>query len=222
MMSNEFQELSLRIASLGGEIADEQILKALQKVFPKAKISHIYASTEAGVGFSVSDGEPGFPVTYLEDPPSGVEIKVDDEGLLYLRPPQNEKQEYVSKQREVADNNGWVNTGDIVERRGNRYLFRGRASGVINVGGNKVHPAKVESVIRKVEGVAQVVVRAKDSAITGNLVEAVIEPNGNVEEEKLKSAVREKCEAGLSRYEVPAICKVVPSLEINAAGKLIR
>jgi acyl-CoA synthetase (AMP-forming)/AMP-acid ligase II len=122
----------------------------------------------------------------------------------------------------MADNNGWVNTGDIVERRGDRYLFRGRASGVINVGGNKVHPAKVESVIQRVEGVAQVVVRAKNSAITGNLVEAVIEPNGNVEEEKLKSAVRKKCEAALSRYEVPAICKVVPSLEINAAGKLVR
>jgi acyl-coenzyme A synthetase/AMP-(fatty) acid ligase len=222
LMSDRFDNLPLRIATLGGEIADGQILNALRSTFPEAKISHIYASTEAGVGFSVSDGQPGFPASYLEDPPEGVEINVSDDGLLHLRPPTTEKQRYVEEKNDLTDNNGWINTGDIVERSGDRFLFRGRESGVINVGGNKVHPEKVENIIQKVEGVKQVVVRAKSSAITGSLVEAIVKPGEDVEEDELKSAVREKCNATLNSYEVPAVCKVVPSLEMNAAGKLVR
>lgn len=222
LMSDRFENLPLRIATLGGEIADGQILKALQRAFPEAKISHIYASTEAGVGFSVSDGQPGFPASYLEDPPEGVEVKVSDDGLLHLRPPRTEKQRYVEEENDLTDNKGWINTGDIVERGGDRFLFRGRESGVINVGGNKVHPEKVENVIREVEGVQQVIVRAKKSAITGNLVEALVKPVENVDEKDLKSAVLEKCNATLNSYEVPAVCKIVPSLEMNAAGKLVR
>ncbi|WP_263810677.1 ANL family adenylate-forming protein [Salinibacter pepae] len=223
LMSDQFENLSLRIATLGGEIADGQILKALQRTFPEAKISHIYASTEAGVGFSVSDGQPGFPATFLENPPEETEIKVSDEGLLHLRPPQPEQERYVEEGLTLTDGEGWINTGDVVERSGDRFLFQGRESGVINVGGNKVHPEKVENVIQEVEGVAQVVVRAKKSAITGNLVEALVKPSGNVEgEQELRSAVRERCNADLNNYEVPAVCKVVSSLEMNAAGKLVR
>ena len=40
-----------------------------------------------------------------------------------------------------------MDTGDIVERRGERYYFLGRRTGVINVGGKKVYPEEVEAVI---------------------------------------------------------------------------
>ena len=66
LMSPKFTELQMRVITLGGEIADQNILNALKKNFKDAKIRHIYASTEAGVGFSVTDGLAGFPKKYLE------------------------------------------------------------------------------------------------------------------------------------------------------------
>jgi len=40
----------------------------------------------------------------------------------------------------LRDADGFVDTGDIVERRGDRYYFLGRRSGVVNIGGLKVYP----------------------------------------------------------------------------------
>jgi acyl-CoA synthetase (AMP-forming)/AMP-acid ligase II len=222
LMIEGFQELSLRIVSLGGEIADRAILQALSNAFPEARITHIYASTEAGVGFSVSDSRPGFPSSYLENPPPGVDMKVDDEGMLYLKPQKESDQYYVEKDKSIVSDDGWIKTNDIVEREGDRYFFKGRAGGVINVGGNKVHPEEVEAVIQEVDGVAQVAVTAKRSAITGSLVEARIISSQSRPDEELKVAVQEACRSSLESYKVPATCRIVPSLEMNAAGKLDR
>ena len=62
---------SLEQITLGGEIADQAILSTLRREFPAARIVHIYASTEAGVGFSVTDGRAGFPAAWLgQGPPA--------------------------------------------------------------------------------------------------------------------------------------------------------
>ena len=77
LMSCPIDRLTLRRITLGGEIADQQILDALRHAFPAAKIVHIYASTEAGVGWAVRDGRAGFPAALLDHPPPGVELAVD-------------------------------------------------------------------------------------------------------------------------------------------------
>ena len=45
------QHLALKQITLGGDIADARTLKALSVAWPDARITHIYASTEIGVGF---------------------------------------------------------------------------------------------------------------------------------------------------------------------------
>ena len=49
----------------------------------------------------------------------------------------------------LADEDGFVDTGDMLELRGDRYYFAGRREGIINVGGQKVHPEEVEAVINR-------------------------------------------------------------------------
>ena len=49
----------------------------------------------------------------------------------------------------LADADGFVNTRDMVELRGDRYYFIGRKDGIINVGGLKVHPEEVEAIINR-------------------------------------------------------------------------
>ncbi len=81
-----FDKLDLKQITLGGEIVDQAVLDLLSKQFPAARITHIYASTEAGVGFAVRDGKAGFPTEYLLKPPAGVAMRVDEHGHLWLAP----------------------------------------------------------------------------------------------------------------------------------------
>ena len=86
LMTKESERLQLKRITLGGEISDSNILKALKQKFPEAKIVHIYASTEVGVGFSVTDGEEGFPVSFLDGGLNDIQMKIDDENLLWIAP----------------------------------------------------------------------------------------------------------------------------------------
>ena len=144
IMTKNSKKLSLTNITLGGEIADQKILDTLKSVFRDAKIRHIFASTEAGVGFSVSDGKPGFPKSFLKNNPYNIELKIS-ETRLWIKNKLVGK-EYLGKEGNVSINN-WVDTGDNVKIIGDRVIFLGRESGSINVGGNKIHPEYLENVI---------------------------------------------------------------------------
>lgn len=222
LMSGAGGRLPLQQITLGGEIADAAILAALARAYPGARITHIYASTEAGVGFSVRDGREGFPADYLARPPRGIEIAVDADGALLLRPATG-GQRFVDGAAALSDDRGWINTGDLVRREGDRFLFLGRANGAINVGGNKVFPEEVERVICQVEGVALALVRPRRSSITGALVEAVVVPAAGVADRKaLARAVQAHCRAQLPAFKTPAIVTVSDALETATTGKIMR
>lgn len=222
LMSPASADLALSQVSLGGEIADQQSLDALARRFPQARISHIYASTEAGAGFSVSDGKEGFPLSYLSDPPAGVKLKLDAGGGLRLWKEKTASR-YLSAEGAIADAEGYVETGDLVELRGDRCVFLGRANGAINVGGNKVQPEEVERVIRELAEVADVSVYAKKNPISGALVAAsVVLRSGAAEPAAIRAKIRAHCTARLESYKVPAFVGFCENLQVTAAGKVLR
>lgn len=222
LMTEGLEKLTLRQVTLGGEIADQSILLALRHAFPTARVIHIYASTEAGVGFSVSDGQAGFPISYLEKAPGGVELRIGQDGLLWLRPTRS-RPTAVDQQAVCRDSEGYINTGDRVQITGDRCLFLGRDSGSINVGGNKVMPEEVEAVLLQHPGVALVKVSGLRSSITGQLVVATVQARGSHENpEAFKAELRVHCAARLPAYKVPALIKLVPDLSVSAAGKIVR
>ncbi|MEM1417153.1 MAG: fatty acid--CoA ligase family protein [Myxococcota bacterium] len=220
LMTARSEELPLRQITLGGEIADQTLLDRLTNAFPGARIAHIFASTEAGVGFSVTDGKAGFPAAFLEVPPAGIAIRVR-EGRLLVR---NEAVAgaYLGEGTRFRDDEGFVDTGDAVELRGERVLFLGRASGVINVGGQKVHPERVEAVLVAHPGVAVAKVGQRRSPITGALVMAEVQPAPGTDPAALKRELRAHCAALLAPYERPASVKVTGRLATNGAGKIVR
>lgn len=209
-------QLTLKQITLGGEIVDQAVLDMLAKRFPAARITHIYASTEAGVGFSVRDGKSGFPSEYLDIPPSGIAMRVDAQGHLWFCTASN--QTLVS-----TAYNTWIDSGDVVEIHDNRVRFLGRANGSINVGGNKVMPEEVESVIKELPEVAFVQVRARKSAMLGNLVEAAITPaSGIVFDTAFKKKIATHCRTRLDDFKVPAFIVTAAAIELTASGKLSR
>ncbi|MFT4278475.1 MAG: fatty acid--CoA ligase family protein [Rhodopseudomonas sp.] len=208
---------------LSGEIADQAVLDGLRNAFPHASIGHAYASTEAGVGFAVNDGREGFPASLIGNA-SGITMKVVD-GSLRIKSTRA-AHTYVGRSApSLTDVDGFVDTGDMVELRNDRYYFVGRRDGVINVGGLKVHPEEVEAVINQHPSVRMSRVRARRSPITGSLVvaEAVL---ASVADAGRTGAIREailaNCRASLPPHKVPAAIRFVQQLEVTASGKLAR
>src|SRR5262249_25798098 len=112
--------ISPQYVRLSGEIADQAILDSLRAFFPDAKGGHAYASTEAGVGFEVNDGREGFPATMIGPAAGSVEMKVVD-GSLHIRSTRTAVHYLGQSTGALLDAEGFVDTGDIVELRDDRY-----------------------------------------------------------------------------------------------------
>ncbi|MDC1422787.1 AMP-binding protein [Gammaproteobacteria bacterium] len=221
LMSGALKGHPFRQITLGGEPARQSVLNALKAAFPETRIAHIYASTEAGVGFSVTDGLEGFPKKYLESGVAGNELSIGTSRTLLIRPEKHTPSS--SGGGSLANEDGFIDTGDLVEICGERILFLGRDSGAINVGGNKVIPEEVESVIREVEGVGEVIVKPKGSGVIGQLVTADILPlSYNADKAALKRTILAHCRQRLEKYKVPALIRFVVEIEHNPTGKISR
>ena len=197
--------------TLGGEASTGTLLHLLKARFPSAAITQIYATTEAGSCFAVKDGQPGFPASYLERPVGNVELKVVD-GELYVRSAVG-MSGYLNNTSPSPLDGDWIKTGDLVEQSGDRVLFRGRKSEVINVGGVKVHPLKVEEVILGVSGIAAVRAYSLPNPITGQIVACDLELDEQADEKMVRDSVQRACLSALNRYEQPRQIKVVNRLE---------
>lgn len=220
LITGEMKGYSLKQITLGGEPADKTVLNALRAAFPEARISQIYASTEAGVGFSVIDGQAGFPQAFFLHGVSGNSLAVSSQGTLLIKPENYIPATFGSV---LVDSQGYIDTGDLVETCDDRVYFLGRDSGAINVGGNKVIPEEVEAIIREVDGVAEVIVKPKSSGVTGQLVTAEVQATKQVADPKvLKKFIIAHCREKLDKFKVPALIKFVDEIEYNSTGKLSR
>lgn len=195
--------------TLGGEIADQKLLDGLSDAWPKARIRHIYASTETGVVFSVQDRQEGFPVFFLNEQHEGPKLRIID-GILEVYIPNSD----------FADTDGFVSTGDVVEISGERALFRGRASGSINIAGAMVLPEDVERLIRSHPDVQEALVSPRRNAFSGTVLVAqiVVRENSTLTEGELRSWIK----ARAPRHFVPASIRFVDLIGLTNAGKATR
>ncbi len=219
------QALAPHYVRLSGEIADQAILDALRSLYPQAQLVHAYASTEAGVAFEVTDGIEGFPSSFVGHSGSSPQLKLVA-GALSVRSPGTATRYLGSSEKPLRDCEGFVDTGDLVVLRDQRYHFVGRRGGIINVGGLKVHPEEVEAVINRHPDVHISLVHGRKNPITGAIVVADVVPKApsidTLESNKLRDAILAFCRASLADYKVPAAVRFVPQLDISAAGKTSR
>lgn len=207
----------LRQATLGGEAVDQATLDRLRLVCPHARITHVYASTEAGVVFSVNDGQAGFPAAWLGKRVQGAELRIRD-GILEVRTP-CAMLGYLSAHQARYSDDGWLITGDRVEISEDRVRFLGRQDSVVNVGGLKVHPYVVESCLLACDNVLEARVYGKPNPITGAVLCADLVVPGGIDQSALRDRVVSHCRERLSNFEVPRVWRFVDSVPVSLSGK---
>jgi acyl-CoA synthetase (AMP-forming)/AMP-acid ligase II len=224
LMSPAARTISPRYVRLSGEIADQTILDRLRTFYPAARIAHAFASTEAGLAFEVEDGLAGIPAGFIDNGRGDVAMKVID-GSLRIRSGRCALRYLgTNAPEQIADEDGFVDTGDMLELRDERYHFVGRRGGMINIGGRKVHPEEIETVIARHPSVEMVVVKARRNAITGAVAtaEIVAKQPGAADLDLLKEQILAMCREDLASYKVPATIRFISALDLGASGKLTR
>ena len=227
LMSGQAAILKPEYVRLSGEVADQAVLDNLRAAYPNARIAHAFASTEAGVAFDVNDGLAGFPLAFVDNPSGEIELKVVDH-TLRIRSRRNATRYLGAEPGVLVSDDGYVDTGDMVELKDGRYYFRGRVGGVINVGGLKVYPEEVESVLNADPRVRMSLVRSRRNPITGAVVVADVvlanpaSPAPSDTPDAVKNDLLDACRRTLAPHQVPAMLRFVPALEFTAAGKLVR
>ncbi|MEV8631666.1 AMP-binding protein [Streptosporangium sp. NPDC051023] len=121
-----------------------------------------------------------------------------------------------------TDGEGWMTVGDVAEpyRPGEVLRLRGRGDGAIQTGGATVVPEDVEEVLRKAQGVGDVVVVGSPHPELGAVVTAILETEGA--SPPPRAALEELARGGLDVAQRPRRWYTVQNLPRTPAGKPAR
>ena len=218
LISQEYKNYdlsSLRMITYGTETMPQSLLLKLKEVFPKVKFLQTFGTSETGISTTSSKSSNSLFMK-LEDINGEYKI-VENE--LWLRS-KTQVLGYLNASMDSFTSDGWFKTGDLVEVDGEYIKIIGRAKEVINVGGQKVLPAEVESIILEMEEISDCMVYGEKNAITGQTV--VCDVVLNQEVENIKKRVRVFCKDRLDAYKIPTKVNVVDKTNFSDRFKKIR
>ncbi|MGE0815317.1 MAG: fatty acid--CoA ligase family protein [Vicinamibacterales bacterium] len=207
---------SLQLVTYGTEPMPESTLALVHQELPHVKLQQTYGLSEVGILRSQSRGNDSLWVRVGGE---GYETKIVD-GRLWIRA-ESAMLGYLNAPSPFSPD-GFLDTGDLVEQDGEWLRILGRKSDIINVGGAKVYPAEVESVLLTLDNVADAVVEAEPNAITGQIVVATLRLKAPEPMPQLKARVRAACAAKLEGYKVPTRIKVTEDVLYSERFKRLR
>lgn len=194
---NKYNLSSLKIVSYGTEAMPESTLKYFHELFPKVKLKQTYGLTELGVMRTKSKSSDSL---WLKVGGEDYKTKVID-NVLFIKA-KCSILGYLNAESPF-DKDGWYNTGDKIEQDGDWIRFLGRESDIINVGGQKVYPAEVESVLLEINGVKDAIVYGEKNPLTGEIVVANVKVDELNNNKKFISLIKKYCRGKLDKYKIP-------------------
>ncbi len=191
----QFDLSSLKIINYSTEPMPEAILNRLLGVFPDIRFRQSYGSTETSVLKTRQKSADSLFLKILDAQTRIVdgmlEIKNETTMLGYLN----------AESPFTAD--GWYKTGDRAVVEGEYIRILGRGSELINVGGEKVYPQEIESLISEMEGVSDAVISGEKNPIMGNIIKLTVHLNTEESEADFKKRLWVFCKGRLASYKVP-------------------
>jgi long-chain acyl-CoA synthetase len=207
---------SLERVTYGTEVMPASTLQRLGEVLPWVALTQTYGLSEVGILRSKSRSSSSL---WVKVGGEGFETKVVD-GTLRVRA-RSAMLGYLNHPSPF-DAGGWLDTGDEVETDGEWLRFLGRRSEVVNVGGLKVYPAEVESVLLDLPGVTDAVVRGEPSPITGQVVVARVTLDRAEQPAAFKRRMRAFCRGRLADFKIPVKVELADGEQHSARYKRVR
>lgn len=222
----------LRVAQGGGAPLDQNFKDEFEKTLGVV-LHNGYGMTEAAPTMaqtrldaprrdcSVGQAIPRIETRLVKD---GVDVNVagGEVGELWIRGPNVMKGYYQAPEltREAVNQEGWLNTGDLVRQEADGALFVvGRSKELIIRSGFNVYPVEVEQVINGHPEVVHSAVVGRSVAGNEEVV-AYVEPvpGSALSTEVLNGYLRER----LSHYKVPSQIVLMEHLPATATGKILK
>lgn len=195
---NRYDLSSLQRITYGSEPMPASVLDRLALALPAVEMLQTYGTTEVGILKSSSRGNTSL---WMKVGGEGYETKVV-EGRLWIRA-ETSMLGYLNAPSPF-DEAGFMDTGDQVECQGEWMRVLGRTCEVINVGGQKVAPVEVESVLLEMPEVEEAAVGAIEHALMGQVVGARVRLTSEESIREFKIKMRRHCRGRLPNYAIPA------------------
>lgn len=188
---------SLDTITYGTEVMPEETLRRLHRKLPHVQLVQTYGLSEVGILRSKSESSDSLWVKLGGE---GYQTRVVD-GLLEIKS-QSAMLGYLNAPSPFTAD-GWFQTGDMVEVKGDFFRLLGRKSEMINVGGEKVFPVEIESVIQAMDGVVDVAVAGEKNAITGQIVSAQVVLSTGETAAEFRRRMVAHCRPQMAPYKIP-------------------
>jgi len=204
--ANKYDLSSVTRITYGTEVMPEATLKKSKKLFPQAQFQQTYGLSEVGVLASKSKSDGSL---WVKIGGEGFETKVV-EGTLWVK--SRFSIECYLNSGEIYEKDGWFNTKDQVEVDGDWMKILGRSTDLINVGGQKVYPAEIESIIIEHPEVIDCKVYAEKHSLLGQLICCDVVMLNECSDKAVKRMLLPYCREKLVSFKVPSKYKTVKSL----------
>jgi acyl-CoA synthetase (AMP-forming)/AMP-acid ligase II len=214
--TSRFSLRSLRTITYGTEPMPQTTLAAAQRAMPWVAFKQTYGLSELGILPTRSKSSDSTLVKLGND---GFETRIVD-GLLWIRA-KSAMLGYLNAPQPF-DKDGWFNTQDEVEIDGDFVRILGRRSEMINVGGEKVHPAEVESIVLTMDNIRDATIFGRPNPVTGQVVCArvsLIRPEATAD---VRQRLRKHCGSQLAPFKIPALVEVVDGDQHSYRFKKVR
>jgi acyl-coenzyme A synthetase/AMP-(fatty) acid ligase len=207
---------SLKLVTYGTEVMPETTLKRFHELFPNIQLAQTYGLSEVGIlrakskssdSLWVKIGGEGFQTRVVD---GTLQIKANSAMLGYLNAPS------------PFTDDGWFMTGDSVEVYGEYMKILGRKSELINVGGEKVYPSEVESVIQEFENVAEVAVFGEKNPLVGNIVCARVRLKKEDDTGDFIGRLKRFCRDRMQPYKIPVKIALTTQSQYSERYKKMR
>ena len=221
LMNNSYDKYdltSLRMITYGTETMPESLLKKLRDIFSKVKFLQTFGTSETGIA-NASSKSSSSTFMKIEDP--NLEYKIVD-NELWLKS-KTQVIGYLNSSMNSFTNDGWFKTGDLVEVADDGYIkIIGKNKEVINVGGEKVLPNEVESILLSITEIKDVLVYGEKNIITGQTVVCDIVLKKEIAAKEIKKILRKYCRDKLASYKIPTKVNIVTKTNFGERFKKFR
>ena len=214
-LHHQYDLSSLRLVSYGTEPMPEELLKRVNAAFPQARLLQTFGTSETGISTTTSESSRS---TYFKISDENVRFRIVDEELQLKSTTQFLG--YLNYPSDSLTEDGWFRTGDLVEQNADGFIrVKGRAKEIINVGGEKVLPLELESILLSSPLIADCTVYGRPNAITGQSVCADIQPRGEMTRAELRRHVAEFLSDKVDRFKIPSKVNLVDAVTVSERFK---